>query len=117
MILPPNKRSAPLPVRHPMRPPTPADIEAELDRAAVELMYALNRHRTAWSKMAALKELARKSGNDWFMDNSRQWKVATGDVTWWRGEVSCQSNAIQALLAYQDHRRSTRGEPGEPQVT
>lgn len=96
----PNAVSAPLPPDTKLYWPVEATIRAEILRAVSELLWATHRHRVAWTKMERLKKEAEANGNSWFMDNQRTWKIATGDVTWWRGEVSARSNTIQAFLAY-----------------
>jgi hypothetical protein len=92
--------SAPLPTEfdEPIDWQNPQLIRDELVRAQVELMHAIDRHRRAWAKMERLKTAAELKGNAYFMDNERDWKLATGDVTWWRGEVSSRSNAVMALI-------------------
>jgi len=96
----PMRISAPLPpdFDEPIDWQNPALIRDELIRAQVELMYAIDRHRRCWAKMQHIKQAAELKGNAYFMDNERGWKIATGDVTWWRGEVSARSNAVMALI-------------------
>lgn len=83
--------------------PNRYDLEAELTRAAAELRWALHRQRAAWAKMAKLQAEYRDKPNYQFLDNERPWKLAIGDVSWWRGEVSSRANTIQALLGLLDH--------------
>lgn len=98
-IMPPDVNSAPLPPEWPVdQLPTTESIRAEIKRASVELLWALNRQRTTWAKMARLKAEYDKRGVGFFIDNERPWKLATGDVQWWRGEVSARANALSALL-------------------
>lgn len=95
----PLHRSAPLPVGMVVSMPHPELLLDEIKRASTELMWATHRHRKAWARMARLKEIADLKGTSWYMDNEREWKIATGDVTWWRGEISSRSNALTAMLA------------------
>jgi len=76
----------------------PNIVRAEAIRAQRELLHAIRKHRAAWSLMAKLKKQADERGVSWYMDNDRDWKLATGDVTWWRGEMSARSNSLLALL-------------------
>lgn len=96
-IMAPGALSAPLPPEWPICLPSRPQLIAELERASAELMWALNRQRTTWARMARLKAEYEKAGNAYFIDNERAWKLATGDVTWWRGEVSSRANALSAL--------------------
>ncbi len=97
--------------------PTSADLRAELKRAQTELMYAIHRHRAAWAHMRKLKEEFGERNLD-YLDNERPWKLAIGDVSWWRGEMNCQSNAIIALRGLLADRQAEaaayprRGVPG-----
>lgn len=94
----PLANSAPLPEDWPIRVPEPHEIVKEIKRASAELMWALHRQRQAWAKMARVKaELGARNID--YVDNERPWKLATGDVSWWRGEVSSRSNALSSLLA------------------
>lgn len=79
--------------------PNPEALRHELARAAAELMWALHRQRQAWRKMARLKAEYNGRPNFEFLDNERPWKLAVGDVQWWRGEVSSRANAVQALVS------------------
>lgn len=92
--------SAPLPPATQVRFPSTDNVVDEIRRAATELMYALQRQRTAWEKMARVKAELDARGLAHFPDNERGWKLATGDVTWWRGEVNARSNALSALVGY-----------------
>ena len=81
---------------------TPLDastIKSETVRAQRELWHAINKHRLAWAKMERLATEYKDKGNAYFKDNERPWKLAVGDVQWWRGEMSAQSNTLTALLA------------------
>jgi hypothetical protein len=77
------------------------DIEEELLRAEIELMYALSRHRKAWRVMRQRAEhratLADHVGMLSTLESDPHWKKATGDVSWWRDEVTAQATAILAL--------------------
>lgn len=83
--------------------PLPGMIVAELARAQVELMHAIARHRQAWHKMRAYKKQQdarqeREWGFEAYLDSDPQWKVRTGDVAWWRGEMQAQAAAVTALM-------------------
>jgi hypothetical protein len=93
----PLVHSAPLERGWAVKMPNRADLQNELTRASAELMYALHRQRTAWAKMRLLKERYDRAPNHEFLDNERPWKLAIGDVQWWRGEVSSRANAVIAL--------------------
>lgn len=98
----PAHRSAPLPEwmeDADITLPSPAELIDDLKRAATELRWALHRQRAAWKRMAELKEHYRTKPNFDFIDNERPWKLAVGDVQWWRGEVSSRANAVQALVS------------------
>lgn len=81
----------------------PQDIQDELTRAGVELVYALARHRKAWQAMARRLDeraaLVDVPGGLAAIDSDPIWKNRTHDVAWWRDEVTCQSTAILALQA------------------
>jgi hypothetical protein len=94
----PMRVSAPLDLETPIDWTDPQVIRAELIRAQVELIHAIGKHRAAWAKMSRMKASAELRGNAYFMDNDRAWKIATGDVTWWRGEVNARANSIMALI-------------------
>lgn len=97
----PLKAGAPLPDDEPIIAPTLLDVRAEITRAQVELMYAIAMHRKAWSRMRAIRQdrdaRADQKGIPVYLDNDPNWKVATGDVAWWRGEMQAQAAAISAL--------------------
>lgn len=94
----PRKVSAPLPPSAQIAWPGRAALLIEARRAAAELMWALHRQRTTWAHLARVKaQLGER--NIEFLDNERPYKLAVGDVQWWRGEVSSRANALQALLA------------------
>jgi hypothetical protein len=95
----PSRVSAPLPAGFPIGLPNEHDLVADIERAASELRWALHRQRHTWAHMAKVREEYKDRGNAFFYENERRWKLATGDVTWWRGEVSSRSNALSALLA------------------
>lgn len=94
----PCRTSAPLPPEMQVEWPAPRLIVAEIQRAATELMWALHKQRAAWAHMERLNREYEGRGNAFFKDNERPWKLAVGDVSWWRGEVSSRSNAMIALL-------------------
>lgn len=81
--------------------PEPPDIQAELLRARVELMYALAKHRKCWARMRAYHQdqerQADSKGVQAYLDSDATWKVITGDVRWWREEMQAQATAVQAL--------------------
>lgn len=99
---------------HPMRPGAPLppeilkllpadimDIDEELRRAEVELLYAAAKHRKAWRVMRdrALKRdaMADQIGMLPTLESDPHWKKATGDVAWWRGEMEAQAALVTAL--------------------
>lgn len=94
----PLRVSAPLPPDGQVGMPNGYAIHAEIERAATELMWAIHKHRAAWAKMERLKVHYDARGQE-FKDNERNWKLAVGDVQWWRGEVNARSNSILALRA------------------
>lgn len=92
--------SAPLPTAiDDVELPTVALLVTEIKRASTELMWALHKQRLAWKRMSEVKEELAAKGLAYYPDNEREWKLATGDVTWWRGEVNSRANALDALLA------------------
>ena len=95
----PRRSSPPLPPQWVTQGfPLNSVLMAEARRAAVELIWALHRQRTAWARLARIKaELGDR--NIEFIDNERPYREALGDVQWWRGEVSSRANALTALLA------------------
>lgn len=98
----PMRVGAPLPTdMMAIAPPQPGAVMAELVRAEVELMYALARHRQAWNAMRKYKEIQDARAIDQrfenFLDSDPTWKIKTGDVAWWRGEVNAQAAAVLAL--------------------
>lgn len=100
----PGRVGAPLPEEMSgIDEPTPMAILAELRRAKVELMYAIARHRQAWSHMRKVKlereADALKKGVPAYLDNDVFWKIATADVSWWRGEMQAQAATVTALMA------------------
>ncbi len=95
----PTNTGAPLPPDWPIRLPTRTELIGEIERASAELRWALHRQRTTWAHMARVRAEFQGKGNGFFYENHRVWKLATGDVTWWRGEVSSRANALSALCA------------------
>ena len=95
--IPPLTASAPSVEAGPVEWANPAAVRDELKRAQAELFWAINKHRLAWDKMERLSAEYAEKGNAFFKDNERPWKLAIGDVQWWRGEVSSRSNAVLAL--------------------
>jgi hypothetical protein len=81
------------------------DIQAELIRAEVELLYAIAKHRKAWKAMRAraderaMIEASGAPGRLASLEADHIWKLRTGDVTWWRGEMTAQATAVTALKA------------------
>jgi hypothetical protein len=98
-------------------PITDKQLTGEILRAQAELLYATRRHRKAWTKMNRLAGEYEDKGNAYFKDNERPWKLAVGDVQWWRGEMSAQSNTLNALLALAASRRPADPLPGWTEVT
>lgn len=86
-----------------MTMPSLAAVEIEIVKITAELQNAMRRHRGAWIRMSQLKQEARDKGNAWFMDNERSWRLATSDVSWWRGEVSAAANALTAMFGLIAH--------------
>lgn len=94
----PMHPSAPLPDDMPIQIPNGPELIQEIARASTELRWALNRQRTAWARLARVKaELSDR--NIEYIDNERPYKLAVGDVQWWRGEVSSRANALAALVS------------------
>lgn len=116
----PGRVGAPLPTELTALPVSPslAEIHAEMDRCEVELMYAIARHRKAWSAMRRRAEYRDeqlgKPGGLAAIDSDAHWKKATGDVTWWRGEMEARSAVYLALQAMvnQPFRRPVPSEMG-----
>jgi hypothetical protein len=75
--------------------PTSEAVSAELARAQIELMYAIARHRQAWSAMRKHKETA-EARSVW-ADGYTPYKVAVSDVRWWREEMTAQATTVTAL--------------------
>lgn len=77
------------------------DIEEELLRAEIELLYAISRHRKAWRVMRQRAEhrdsLVGHVGMLSTLESDPHWKKATGDVSWWRDEMNAQANVVLAL--------------------
>lgn len=91
------RNSAPLPDDWDIKLPQPGLLHADIVRAATELRWALHRQRAAWRHMARLKSMY-DTTNVEFIDNERSWKLATGEVSWWRGEVTSRATALTAML-------------------
>ncbi len=130
----PLRVGAPLPDTLPALPigPTLEEIEAEMERGQVELMYAIARHRQAWAAMRKRAEqrekLAGQPGKLSHLDSDAIWKKRTGDVGWWRGEMEAQATTFLALDRMRElrlaaapteephrHRASCHGPIGELQ--
>jgi hypothetical protein len=83
----------------------------EVQRATHELLWALHRQRAAWEKFAKVSADLSERNID-YVDNERSFTLASGDVKWWRGEVSSRANALTALLAavgYYDETATVEG--------
>lgn len=76
------------------------DIQDELDRAAYELLFAAARHRKAWKVARQLRDRIKMEGG--WPDGDATYTKATGDVRWWREEMSAQAAAVQALRGLRD---------------
>lgn len=83
------------------RPPTIPEVRAEYERCKIELMYAIAQHRKAWGVMRRRAEyrdtLVDRVGMLSTLESDPHWKKATGDVSWWRGEMDAQANVMLAL--------------------
>lgn len=77
------------------------DVADELRRAEIELLYAISQHRKAWKVMRRRAELRNeqsgKIGMLSTLESDPHWKKATGDVDWWRGEMTAQATTVLAL--------------------
>lgn len=97
----PERNGAPLPENGHMIPPTLNELCSELRRAEIELMYAIAKHRKGWQAMRRRQKerelLADRPGMLSYLDTDEIWKVATGDVNWWRSEMTAQATTITAL--------------------
>lgn len=111
---------APLPEGYLLAPLHPGDIRQELHRAETELMYALARHRKAWAAMRAHANDRAEKANSGIpgklaaLDADPVWKHRTGDVSWWRDEITAQATAVTALrqmLADRPEKEKTNGAP------
>jgi len=98
-------------------------VEAEITLMLAEVRNAISRHRRAWKHMAQVKRDLLDDGRE-FIDEERPYKLAVGDVKWWREELVATSAALSALVAYAERtpRPTTPAErqrpPAErPQVT
>jgi hypothetical protein len=111
----PMKIGAPLPPDQQSLFVDYGDLVEELRRAECELVYALARHRKAWQSMARRlderAELVDKPGGLAAIDSDPIWKKKTGDVQWWRDEVTCQATAVLALKEIIRDRDAPRGIP------
>lgn len=99
----PGRPGAPLPKGIQLRQPRQAEVLAEIARCEVELMYAIARHRKAWSMMEKWarhrEQAANQPGGLAAMESDPVWKKRTGDVTWWRGEMEARASTLLALNA------------------
>jgi hypothetical protein len=100
----PRELGAPLPTEDyagPLEHHLPSDeaINDELDRAKVELMHAVAKHRKAWSKMRRHK-LAAEMKSVW-AEAYTPYKEAVSDVRWWREEMNAQATVVIALTSMQ----------------
>jgi hypothetical protein len=95
----PGRVSTPLPPDTDLSAwPTRTEVLNEARRATHELMWALHRQRACWARLAKVKAILGERNIE-YIDNERSYKLAVGDVQWWRGEVSSRANALSALLA------------------
>jgi hypothetical protein len=95
-------------------PPTPDDVLAEIERAEVELMHAIARHRKAWGAMRR-RQLHRllysqTPGAVAALESDPMWAKATGDVRWWREEMNAQAASLLALEQMRQRRVSRETE-------
>lgn len=102
----PMRVGAPLPEEmDAIRRPDPVMVGAELARAQVELMYAVARHRKAWSAMREYRRLQQeRQGPRAYLDSDPIWRIRTGDVQWWRDEMLAQAATITALTTMVEMR-------------
>lgn len=87
--------------------PRAEDIEDELTRAQVELLYATAKHRKAWSAMRQRGDQidtskGRIAGMRIDMASDPIWELRTSDVRWWRDEMTAQATTVLALKAMLD---------------
>jgi hypothetical protein len=86
------------------------DIDEELYRAEVELLYATAKHRKCWAAMRRhadhRAELAERpyAGGLASLEADSVWKKRTGDVAWWRDEMAAQATTILALRSMREAR-------------
>jgi hypothetical protein len=75
-------------------------------RCEVELLYAIAQHRKAWTAMRRRAEerdaLVDKPGGLAAIEADPIWKKRTGDVSWWRDEMTAQATTRQALAAMKE---------------
>lgn len=93
------------------------EVEAELERARVELMYALAMQRKAWARVRArgqeIEAEALRHGTMAFADSDSLYKIAIGDVRFWREGITAQAAAITALESMRAESIATgRDQPG-----
>lgn len=91
--------------------PSTDEIQAELERAEIELMYAVARHRKAWHSARHHKTEA-ESRSVW-AEGYAPYQKAIGDVRWWREEMNAQADVVQALSRMRTTRQPTRRQPRE----
>lgn len=77
--------------------PDVVDVQVELARAQIELMHAIAKHRKAWKAMAMAKAAAEERAV--WADAYTPYKIAVGDVRWWREEMTAQATTVTALKA------------------
>ncbi len=100
--------SAPMSPANELHVPSAPEVRGELVRAEAELMYAIRRHRRAWTAMADFKQEHRLAGRE-YSENDPRWKKRTSDVSWWCAEMAAQAGVVTALIQM-DERRTRSAE-------
>lgn len=114
----PMENGAPLPGGKETPLPSWSKLEAmeELERARVELMYALAMRRKAWAKVRIraqeIEVEALRMGTMAYADSDARYKVAIGDVRFWQEGITAQAAAIGALESMLD--KAAPPPPAEP---
>lgn len=75
--------------------PRKRDVELELARAQIELMYAVAKHRKAWARLRSHDEEAKEKAI--WAQSFPPYQEAVADVRWWREEMAAQAATVTAL--------------------